>query len=42
MIAAGHRVPRFQRRRGDTTYEVGVDAKNGKVLENQPEGKNPD
>ena len=25
-----------------TTYEVGVDASTGKVLENGPEGKNPD
>jgi uncharacterized membrane protein YkoI len=25
-----------------TTYEVGVDAATGKVLENNPEGKNPD
>lgn len=24
------------------TYEVGVDARTGKVLENAPEGKNPD
>ncbi|CAN5673380.1 hypothetical protein BH10PSE5_BH10PSE5_07260 [soil metagenome] len=24
------------------TYEVGVDAQTGKVLENAPEGKNPD
>jgi uncharacterized membrane protein YkoI len=24
------------------TYEVGVDAADGKVLENGPEGKNPD
>jgi uncharacterized membrane protein YkoI len=24
------------------TYEVGVDAKTGKVLENDPEGANPD
>ena len=24
------------------TYEVGVDAMSGKVLENDPEGKNPD
>jgi uncharacterized membrane protein YkoI len=27
---------------GGKTYEVGVDAANGKVLENAPEGKNPD
>lgn len=25
-----------------TTYEVGIDANTGKVLENGPEGKNPD
>ena len=25
-----------------TTYEVGVDAVTGKVLENDPDGKNPD
>lgn len=27
---------------GGKTYEVGVDAANGKVLENAAEGKNPD
>ena len=27
---------------GKVTQEVGVDAKSGKVLENAPEGKNPD
>lgn len=27
---------------GTRTYEVGVDAKTGKVLENGPEGRNPD
>jgi uncharacterized membrane protein YkoI len=27
---------------GGKTYEVGVDAADGKVLENAPEGKNPD
>lgn len=27
---------------GGKTYEVGVDAATGKVLENQPEGANPD
>ena len=27
---------------GKITQEVGVDAKTGKVLENAPEGKNPD
>ncbi|WP_150289952.1 PepSY domain-containing protein [Sphingobium estronivorans] len=27
---------------GGKTFEVGVDAKTGKVLENAPEGKNPD
>lgn len=25
-----------------TTYEIGVDAKTGRVLENKPEGKDPD
>ena len=28
--------------RGAKKYEVGVDAKDGKVLENKVEGKNPD
>jgi uncharacterized membrane protein YkoI len=28
--------------RGGKTYEVGVDAMTGKVLENAPEGANPD
>ena len=32
----------FDIRRGKVTQEVGVDAKTGKVLENAPEGKNPD
>lgn len=32
----------FDIKSGTTTYEVGVDAKTGKVLENTPEGKNPD
>jgi uncharacterized membrane protein YkoI len=27
---------------GGKTYEVGIDAETGKVLENQAEGKNPD
>jgi uncharacterized membrane protein YkoI len=27
---------------GGKTYEVGIDAMTGKVLENAPEGKNPD
>ena len=32
----------FDIRRGKITQEVGVDAKSGVVLENAPEGKNPD
>ena len=32
----------FDVKRGTTTYEVGVDAQTGKVLENAPEGTNPD
>jgi len=32
----------FDIRHGKVTQEVGVDAKTGKVLENAPEGKNPD
>ncbi len=32
----------FDIKQGKTTYEVGVDAKTGKVLENAAEGKNPD
>ncbi|MHB8453935.1 MAG: PepSY domain-containing protein [Acidiferrobacterales bacterium] len=32
----------FDIRRGKTTQEVGVDAKTGKVLENDAEGSNPD
>ncbi len=32
----------FDIRSAATTYEVGVDAKTGTVLENAPEGKNPD
>lgn len=32
----------FDIRSGGKTYEVGVDAKTGKVLENAPEGANPD
>jgi uncharacterized membrane protein YkoI len=32
----------FDIRHGKITQEVGVDAKTGKVLENAPEGKNPD
>lgn len=32
----------FDIKNGDKTYEVGVDAKSGKVLENAPEGSNPD
>ena len=32
----------FDIRHGKITQEVGVDAKSGKVLENDPEGKNPD
>jgi uncharacterized membrane protein YkoI len=32
----------FDVKSGGTTYEVGVDAKTGEVLENAAEGKNPD
>jgi uncharacterized membrane protein YkoI len=32
----------FDIKQGTVTYEVGVDAKSGKVLENAAEGKNPD
>jgi uncharacterized membrane protein YkoI len=32
----------FDIRHGKVTQEVGVDAQTGKVLENAPEGKNPD
>ncbi len=32
----------FDMRQGKLTQEVGVDAKSGEVLENAPEGKNPD
>lgn len=32
----------FDIRQGKVTQEVGVDAKSGEVLENAPEGKNPD
>lgn len=32
----------FDIRTGKITQEVGVDAKTGKVLENQPEGPHPD
>ncbi len=32
----------FDIKNGTKTYEVGVDAMNGKVLENKREGKNPD
>jgi uncharacterized membrane protein YkoI len=32
----------FDIRSGKVTQEVGVDAKNGKLLENAPEGANPD
>jgi uncharacterized membrane protein YkoI len=32
----------FDIRHGKVTQEVGVDAKSGEVLENDPEGKNPD
>ena len=32
----------FVIRKGAKAYEVGVDAQTGAVLENQPEGKNPD
>ena len=32
----------FDVKNGKTTYEVGVDAKTGKVLENKAEGPDPD
>ena len=32
----------FDIKSGARTYEVGVDAQTGKVLENGPEGRNPD
>jgi uncharacterized membrane protein YkoI len=32
----------FDIKRGTTTYEVGIDAVTGKVLENKREGKHPD
>ncbi len=32
----------FDIKAAGVVYEVGVDAKSGKVLENSPEGKNPD
>jgi uncharacterized membrane protein YkoI len=32
----------FDIRRGGAVHEVGVDAETGRVLENAPEGKNPD
>ena len=32
----------FDVKQGKTTYEVGVDARTGKVLENKAEGPNPD
>jgi uncharacterized membrane protein YkoI len=32
----------FDIKAGKGTYEVGIDAKNGKVLENKLEGPNPD
>jgi uncharacterized membrane protein YkoI len=32
----------FDVKSGSVTYEVGVDAKDGKVLENDKEGPNPD
>ena len=32
----------FVIKRGAKKYEVGVDAQTGAVLENKPEGKNPD
>ena len=32
----------FDVKQGKTTYEVGVDAKTGKILENKAEGPNPD
>jgi uncharacterized membrane protein YkoI len=32
----------FDIKKGTTTYEVGIDAQTGAVLESAPEGKNPD
>jgi uncharacterized membrane protein YkoI len=32
----------FDIKNGAVTHEVGIDANTGKVLENAPEGKNPD
>ena len=32
----------FDIKKGTTTYEVGIDAQTGAILENAPEGKNPD
>ena len=32
----------FDIKKGAVTHEVGIDANTGKVLENTPEGKNPD
>jgi uncharacterized membrane protein YkoI len=32
----------FDIKQGTKTYEVGIDAETGAVVENQPEGKNPD
>ena len=32
----------FDIKKGTTTYEVGIDAQTGTILENAPEGKNPD
>jgi hypothetical protein len=32
----------FVIKKGGKAYEVGVDAQTGAILENQPEGKNPD
>jgi uncharacterized membrane protein YkoI len=32
----------FDIKSGDVTYEVGIDAKDGRVLENAKEGPNPD
>lgn len=32
----------FDIKADDKTYEVGIDAKSGAILENAPEGKNPD
>jgi len=32
----------FDVKRGAATYEVGVDAQTGAILENKPEGPNPD